>query len=235
MSTDSSGVSDLIRQFQTRRLRTEPGDDQLFQSRSGARPVARAPLFFVPAPVVERVARPPVRPQAPRRSRKGLWIVAALVLAGAAFAGVAFYPWGAGDDALASSTPSPVATVPVAAPALPAAPTAPAVAASPAAAPAPAAATAADPVTAPDPSTAADPAQADDPAAPVAATATPATPSSHHRRHIKHKRVAAKHKTRTHAHSLAAKSAAAPSPAAAPPAPRSSRPAAQADDNENPL
>jgi hypothetical protein len=84
MSTDS-GVSDLIRQFQTRRLESDPGDAFLFQpSKDPVRPVTparsldRAP--FVPAPVqpapaarsVERARAPKHRPApvalAPARS-----------------------------------------------------------------------------------------------------------------------------------------------------------------------
>src|SRR5437868_15274618 len=93
MPTESSAVSNLIRDLNTRRLRTDPGDVRLFQPPPSTRtPRARAagaarwfeepPPPPAPAPVQpeRRPAQPerkrPARPSAPSRNRT--WLVMAL-------------------------------------------------------------------------------------------------------------------------------------------------------------
>ncbi|HTR56526.1 MAG TPA: hypothetical protein VMJ10_37890 [Kofleriaceae bacterium] len=222
--SESSAVSGLIRLQRTRRIQTQPGDEYLFQPRSGERPRPRAQLFAMPAPAipVERASAPPIRarPRAPARRRTGVWVAVMLLAAAAGLVVAAYYPFtsSAPDDAPAFVIPQIAVPAPAPAPVVAPAPIA--------AEPAPAAAPIADTPAAAAPI-------ADTPAA--APAATPAAP--HHRRHVvKPKKLVAKHATAT-AKTATAK-APAPSLAAEPaaaPASHPSRPAHQADDDENPL
>lgn len=134
MPTESSGVSDLLHQMQTRRLRTDPGDAWLFDAATSQPARRHVPLIVAPAPApapsrapAQRVA--PVRRASPAAARDRVWpwILATLVVAGLSAAGAA-HVWNEWleDDLAATvvSTPEPVQVTAVAAAPVAAAPVA---------------------------------------------------------------------------------------------------------------
>jgi len=238
MPTESSVVSDLIRNLNTRQLPSEPSDDFLFQP-NWAQPVPQRPqqqpqsaaavanATTVPA----AVAKKPVAQKAPRAARAKVqgtadahwwqFAVAILVVGG--------WMYGANliDSNEKPSVPAamltPTLTVPPRAPVV--------VTAEPIAQPGAAAVVPAEPPAAP---------------ADVPTVADPTTTTAKHHRgpaKVKHKRVKATSEAATEAKAAPEpekKKAEAPAPAAAPPPPppapaKPTGPVRQSNDTENPL
>lgn len=259
MPTESSVVSSLIRDLNTRRLPSEPSDSFLFQPVPGrqAPQVARKPAPKVApaavAPVqsklpVRSVAKLPAvaRPTAPPEAR-GHWLQLAVVLV--FIGGWAYYAAVELDvqtestvAAATAAVPTPTVTVEPVAPAPPAAQPASPITVTPVAPEAPAAQLATPGPVAQPP--AAEPLATPPPTQPTIAAETPA-PKKHHRSRAKAKRVA---KERAKATSEAAETASSaksakpappteePSVPAPPPKPVApAKPQRQSMDSEDPL
>jgi hypothetical protein len=233
MTTESSAVSNLIRLSQTRRLKTDPADEFLFQPPAGARaPVQRTvprlpglvPSFAPDTRELSTTARVS-RPEAPRRSRSWFVPMSMAIAAALGIAIPAYLDHRSTEEPTIEHPSAPITmqTVVTAPPAVVSPQQAPPVVAPPpseAPAPPPAEAAAAAPTVA----------TAAEPQAPIA---SPPTETRHAKKSIAKKK----------AHVALAKKAAPAS--AAPPPPTAPQPAAapavsnhagpQSDDNENPL
>jgi hypothetical protein len=224
MPTESSAVSNLIHQLQTRRLQTDPSTASLFQPAPSAR-APRVQAMRPPAPSSRWFEHTPAtikkpKPRTRRRNPTWMLIIATLIAGAIGIGGAAYFPFDSPDDASAAFV------VPTIVPAAPA----PAPIVMPLNTPDPAPTIAAAPAeTAPAEAAPAEPPPAETTPAPALAP-EPAKP--HKRTHAKKKHAIAKHVKASKPAAAAEPAEEAPAP---PPPPVHHGPTVQSGDNENPL